>query len=63
MVDCRADLIAGRCDQDHQSLLLTVPDTWSRSAPTLRAALRALTPAVHLRSPGDATLPGMNRRA
>lgn len=63
VVDCRADLITGRSDQHHQSLLLTIPDTWSRSAPTLRAALDALAPAAHLRSAGDGTLLGMNRRA
>lgn len=60
VVDCRAELIAG---QAGQSLHLTVPDPWSRSAPTLRAALRALTPAAHLRGSADAALLGMNRRA
>lgn len=66
VVDCRAEVIAGQDSQDSQhrhSLHLTVPDTWSRSAPTLRAALRALAPAAHFSNPGDATLLGMNRRA
>lgn len=60
VVDCRPERV-GR--PGHQYLRLTVPAGWSQSAPTLRAALQALTPAAHLGSPIDTALLGMNRRA
>jgi len=42
VVDCRPRRTGA---SDRPCLELTVPDRWSQSAPTVRAALRALTPA------------------